>query len=462
MRKYILRLIAIIFLFAMPVALMGQSVTEDVHPDSGGLANLVDDTTPQLGADLDAQGFNLDDLGVLFLKEQAEADADVAGSGQIWVNTATPNELFFTDDAGTDAQLGTSTTPSGSDTEVQYNDSSAFGANSEFTIDKTTFILNAQGFLATPDVAEDGVTITIPGSYTGNAFSTSGELSSDDQLILMVDDTNKDGFLVKCKAANCNDIWFGQTINDGSTLNAGWVTANGGGRLESHTFGTRGVGITANGLLAAENDYIGWSNTTSTVSTLEAAFFYDGASKVYFGTAAATPDKDFEAKDISGDDAQITAGSGTGLTVDEAGALRSSIYKVTLDYTGLSAAALTATHTIATLPAKTKIVGMIADTTTQYAGTGVTDADIVVGIDSGDLDAFLLTHDVDTATIIVGDEEEDMGALIDDATSNSMAHAYINWAGTTVISVQITTVGANTDQLTAGITTYYIETVKYD
>ena len=38
----------------------------------------------------------------LFLAEQAEADADVAGEGQIWVDTATPNVLMFTDDAGTD------------------------------------------------------------------------------------------------------------------------------------------------------------------------------------------------------------------------------------------------------------------------------------------------------------------------------------------------------------------------
>ena len=56
--------------------------------------------------DLDLDGNNIDNGGVIYLKEQAEADADVAGSGQIWVNTATPNELYFTDDAGTDFQLG--------------------------------------------------------------------------------------------------------------------------------------------------------------------------------------------------------------------------------------------------------------------------------------------------------------------------------------------------------------------
>jgi len=43
--------------------------------------------------------------GTLTLKEQAAADGDTASYGQIWVKTATPNELWFTDDAGTDHQI---------------------------------------------------------------------------------------------------------------------------------------------------------------------------------------------------------------------------------------------------------------------------------------------------------------------------------------------------------------------
>jgi hypothetical protein len=44
--------------------------------------------------------------GSVTLKEQAAADSDTAAYGQIWVKTGTPNTLWFTDDAGTDAQLG--------------------------------------------------------------------------------------------------------------------------------------------------------------------------------------------------------------------------------------------------------------------------------------------------------------------------------------------------------------------
>jgi hypothetical protein len=43
--------------------------------------------------------------GPHFITEQAAADADVAGDGQFWVQTNTPNLPMFTDDAGTDFGL---------------------------------------------------------------------------------------------------------------------------------------------------------------------------------------------------------------------------------------------------------------------------------------------------------------------------------------------------------------------
>jgi hypothetical protein len=71
-----------------------------------GLGAIVEDTTPELGGNLDALGYDATGFGTISMIEQAAANADVAGSGQIWVKTATPNELWFTDDAGTDFQLG--------------------------------------------------------------------------------------------------------------------------------------------------------------------------------------------------------------------------------------------------------------------------------------------------------------------------------------------------------------------
>ena len=44
--------------------------------------------------------------GTMSLKEQADADADTVAYGQVWVKDTAPNTLYFTDDAGTDVQLG--------------------------------------------------------------------------------------------------------------------------------------------------------------------------------------------------------------------------------------------------------------------------------------------------------------------------------------------------------------------
>tara|TARA_R100001082_G_scaffold62613_3_gene35098 strand:+ start:437 stop:2329 length:1893 start_codon:yes stop_codon:yes gene_type:complete len=57
------------------------------------------------------------------LKEMANAPADTAAFGQLWVKTATPNELYFTTDAGDDIQItsGTATAGGGSVTNDDAN-----------------------------------------------------------------------------------------------------------------------------------------------------------------------------------------------------------------------------------------------------------------------------------------------------------------------------------------------------
>lgn len=44
--------------------------------------------------------------GPMYMEEQAAAGGSTATWGQLWVKTATPNQLWFTDDGGTDHQLG--------------------------------------------------------------------------------------------------------------------------------------------------------------------------------------------------------------------------------------------------------------------------------------------------------------------------------------------------------------------
>ena len=76
--------------------------------------------------------------GTLSLKEQADAESDVAGEGQIWVNTAVPNELYFTTDAGNDVQITDGSALAGAfdtDAAQTFNDS---GADVDFRIEGDT------------------------------------------------------------------------------------------------------------------------------------------------------------------------------------------------------------------------------------------------------------------------------------------------------------------------------------
>ncbi len=59
-------------------------------------------------SDAGVQGMRLDGAASIYLDEQAAAQADVAGYGQLWVTSASnPNELVFTDEGGNDINLVT-------------------------------------------------------------------------------------------------------------------------------------------------------------------------------------------------------------------------------------------------------------------------------------------------------------------------------------------------------------------
>ena len=58
------------------------------------------------------------------LKEMSNAPADTAAFGQLWVKTATPNELYFTTDAGNDIQITSGTSTAGGGGSVTANDAS--------------------------------------------------------------------------------------------------------------------------------------------------------------------------------------------------------------------------------------------------------------------------------------------------------------------------------------------------
>jgi hypothetical protein len=95
------------------------------------------------------------------------------------------------------------------------------------------------------------------------------------------------------------------------------------------------------------------------------------------------------------------------VTTLESGALRRHSYKVSLDrsFTG---AALTADVVIATLPAKTRLVSIIADTTTVFSGGGVTACAMTVGTSVGGAE-LIASYDCFTAPVVKGLVDADMG-----------------------------------------------------
>jgi hypothetical protein len=185
------------------------------------------------------------------------------------------------------------------------------------------------------------------------------------------------------------------------------------------------------------------------------------------GTAAGlsgTPDVSLNNLTVAGvasiTGAAITGGSGTGITVNSAGHVNRQVYKVTATYAAYSDTDMTKGVVIATLPAKTKLVGAYADTTEIYTGTNVTGANLVVGVSSENAEQILLDHSVFSSSVTKGLADGDMGSNMTRGTQVQGGY-FPSWTGTTDIYATINTTGANTDQLTTGSTTFYLVTERF-
>lgn len=227
---------------------------------------------------------------------------------------------------------------------------------------------------------------------------------------------------------------FGTAIRAGES--AVWQTvelwANGG---VSGTFGTGGLRTQSNTAASA--------NAGSIIAGSAGAGGISGGS-LYIGGAGT-----FTAP-------AITAGSGTGLTVNIASDVRRVTYKATTTYAAFAAAGLTADKVIATLPAKSKLVSVYADVTTPFTGGGATAAAMTFGKTAGG-NEYLVSFDVLSGAITRGLADADLGTSINRASA-IQGGDMPSWSATTDISARLTTVTANTDQLTAGSITWYLVT----
>ena len=111
--------------------------------------------------------------GAIKLKEQASADGDTAAYGQVWIKTATPNELYFTTDAGDDIQVTSGTGMSGGfdpDAAVTFNES---GNDVDFRVEG-----NTDTVLIYCNAGNDRV--GIGDSNPARKFEVNGDIGCDD------------------------------------------------------------------------------------------------------------------------------------------------------------------------------------------------------------------------------------------------------------------------------------------
>ncbi len=150
-----------------------------------------------------------------------------------------------------------------------------------------------------------------------------------------------------------------------------------------------------------------------------------------------------------------TAGSGTGYTMNQTSTLAHQVHKITLINTALDAAA-TSDETVWTVPAKTRILRMVADVTATFSGGGITDMDVTCGPTAGSA-GYLVSFDVDTATGVYGEVAAEIGANLLSATFADIP----SWSATTAIICRFTCAGANCNAATQGSMTLEIEHMVY-
>lgn len=148
----------------------------------------------------------------------------------------------------------------------------------------------------------------------------------------------------------------------------------------------------------------------------------------------------------------------SGLATNYAADFRTVSWKITIPYTVWTANALTQDLVVGVIPAKTQIVGIVADTTAAY--TGSTTATLVVGVSAGGGE-LLAVHDVKTAAVTKGLLDADMGTGLTRAAAIQGGYRP-SWTAASNLNVRMTTTVANigngtVTNFTGGSTTLYVE-----
>jgi len=168
---------------------------DDLEIDSGTLS--IDETNNRVGVGLTTPKTALTVEGPVTVKEQSNADGDTAAYGQIWVKNTTPNQLFFTTDAGDDVQITSGTSIASPATAVSMTN----GSDNRIATATGAAALNGEA-----NLTFDGNTLTVTDAVSDTSagtfiavdvnFDKTGNSTSDNTMIginLDMDNTSATG-----------------------------------------------------------------------------------------------------------------------------------------------------------------------------------------------------------------------------------------------------------------------------
>jgi parallel beta-helix repeat protein len=232
-------------------------------------------------------------------------------------------------------------------------------------------------------------------------------------------------------------------------------------------------GLIAGNILTNNGTYglrlVPGSGTPTTNTSVVGNLFASNSTSAVEFTASLNTGIQFANNQGYSDIVYVTAGSGTGVTVNDPGSPRQQVYKVTVSYTNCIANATTCDLTIATLPAKTFLRRVFADLTQAYvcAATCTTATlSATLGTSAGG-NQLLVSFDLDAAAAQFGDADGELGATMTAATRAANGALFdgvlMSWSATTTLTYRITSgtgnvgTGAATN-FNAGAITFYLVT----
>jgi hypothetical protein len=139
---------------------------------------------------------------------------------------------------------------------------------------------------------------------------------------------------------------------------------------------------------------------------------------------------------------------GTGITTDQNGRVRHAVHKRTFAHIAFLTAGTSKTITFDQLPAKTRVLSVIAETVVPFEGPGITAVTAQVGTED-DADGYILAHGVLASGVVKGLLDEDLGTFITRANAVQGGHIP-SWTAAKELRVQLDSTSANLDQLTQG------------